>query len=67
MSFCCMCGGPVNFPDAHEDCVLCLGRAHAEAALEGSDCRAGEELPIKILHARLAIVRSGGLLASASM
>ncbi|RXN36722.1 tRNA-specific adenosine deaminase 1 [Labeo rohita] len=61
-----MCGGPVEFPDAHEDCVLCLGRAHAEAALEGSDCKACEDLPIKILRARLAAVRSGGPLDPAS-
>ncbi len=61
-----MCGGPVDFPDAHKNCVLCLGRAHAEVALEGSDCQACEELPIKILRARLAVVRSGGPLAPAS-
>ncbi|RXN06012.1 hypothetical protein ROHU_012493 [Labeo rohita] len=57
MSLCCMCGGPVDFPDAHEDCVLCLGRAHSEAALEGSDCKACEDLPIKILCARLSVAR----------
>ncbi|KAL1279903.1 hypothetical protein QQF64_014503 [Cirrhinus molitorella] len=44
MSLCRMCGGPVDFPGAHKDCVMCLGRAHAEAALEGSDCTACEEL-----------------------
>ncbi|KAL0188184.1 hypothetical protein M9458_015283, partial [Cirrhinus mrigala] len=66
MSLCRMCGRPVEFPDAHEDCVLCLGRAHAEAALEGSDCKACEDLPIKILRARLAAVRSGGPLDPAS-
>ncbi|KAL0146542.1 hypothetical protein M9458_058173 [Cirrhinus mrigala] len=66
MSLCRMCGGPVEFPDEHEDCVLCLGRAHAEAALEGSDCKACQDLPIKILSARLAAVRSGGPLDPAS-
>ncbi|KAF4117739.1 hypothetical protein G5714_002292 [Onychostoma macrolepis] len=66
MSLCCMCGGPVDFPDAHKDCVLCLGHAHAEAALEGSDCQACEELPIKILRARLAVVRSSSPPAPAS-
>lgn len=66
MSLCRMCGGPIDFPDAHEQCVLCLGRAHAEAAFEGSGCRACEELPIKILRARLAVTRNGGPVSPAS-
>ncbi len=66
MSLCRMCGWPVDFPNAHKDCVLCLGCAHAEAALKGSDCQACEELPIKILQARLAIARSCCPLAPAS-
>ncbi len=66
MSLCRMCGGPVDFPDAHKACVLCLGHPHAEAALEGSDCQACEELASKILQARLPIVRTGGRLAPAS-
>ncbi|KAF4099822.1 hypothetical protein G5714_019948 [Onychostoma macrolepis] len=59
MSLCRTFGGPTDFPDTHNDCVLCLGRAYAEAALEGSDCQACEELSIKILRARLAVVRRG--------
>lgn len=66
MSLCRMCGGPIEFPDAHEHCVLCLGRAHAEAAFEGSGCRACEKLPIKILRARLAVSCNGGLVSPAS-
>ncbi|KAL0199287.1 hypothetical protein M9458_007827, partial [Cirrhinus mrigala] len=34
---CCACGGPVELPDAHDAYVFCLGRAHAEAALDGND------------------------------
>ncbi|XDV32563.1 hypothetical protein PO909_003350 [Leuciscus waleckii] len=60
MSLCRMCGGPIEFPDAHEHCVQCLGRAHAEEAFGGSGCRACEELPIKILRARLAVTRNDG-------
>ena len=66
MSLCRMCGGPIEFPDAHEQCVQCLGRAHAEAAFGGSGCPACEEFPIKILRARLAVTRNDGLEPPAS-
>ncbi len=35
---CTLCSGPIEAPDTHEFCILCLGLAHVEAALNGSDC-----------------------------
>ncbi|KAL1270903.1 hypothetical protein QQF64_029919 [Cirrhinus molitorella] len=61
-----MCGGPIDFLDAHKDCVMFVGCAHAEAALEGSDCKACEELPMKILGLRLVIDHNGDTLGPAS-
>ncbi|KAF4109555.1 hypothetical protein G5714_008807 [Onychostoma macrolepis] len=37
--YCKTCVTPIEPPDQHEHCVACLGFAHAEAALEESDCR----------------------------
>ncbi|KAF4105451.1 hypothetical protein G5714_013113 [Onychostoma macrolepis] len=63
-----------QFPDAHApDAARCTqglctvsGPRPCRAALEGSDCQACEELPIKILRARLAVIRSGSPPAPAS-
>ncbi|KAF4116621.1 hypothetical protein G5714_004110 [Onychostoma macrolepis] len=52
---CCACGGPVELPDAHA-CVFCLGRAHAEAALDGPDCPSCEEMSVKTLRARISVI-----------
>ncbi len=35
---CKICVGPIEPPDQHYHCVACLGLAHAEAALDESDC-----------------------------
>ncbi|KAF4112579.1 hypothetical protein G5714_007374 [Onychostoma macrolepis] len=53
---CCACGGPVELPDAHDACVFCLGRAHAEAALDGPDFPSCEEMSVKTLRARISAV-----------
>ncbi|KAF4110036.1 hypothetical protein G5714_009288 [Onychostoma macrolepis] len=53
---CCACGGPVELPDAHDACVFCLGRAHAEAALDGPDCPSCEEMSVKTLRARISVI-----------
>ncbi|KAL0197791.1 hypothetical protein M9458_006331, partial [Cirrhinus mrigala] len=53
---CCACGGPVELPDAHDACVFCLGRAHAEAALDGPDCPFCEEMTVKTLRARVSVI-----------
>ncbi|KAF4113456.1 hypothetical protein G5714_006001 [Onychostoma macrolepis] len=53
---CCACEGPVELPDAHDACVFCLGRAHAEAALDGPDCPSCEEMLVKTLRARISVI-----------
>ncbi|KAF4103007.1 hypothetical protein G5714_015890 [Onychostoma macrolepis] len=40
---CTLCSGPIELADTHEFCILCLGLAHAEAALNGSSCLHCEE------------------------
>ncbi len=35
---CKICAGPIELLDHHLHCVACLGLAHAEAALDESDC-----------------------------
>ncbi len=37
-SVCKICAGPIEPLDQHLHCVACLGLAHAEAALDESDC-----------------------------
>ncbi len=37
-SVCKICAGPIEPMDHHLHCVACLGLAHAEAALDESDC-----------------------------
>ncbi len=46
----------MELPDAHNACVFCLGRAHTEAALDGPDCPACEEMTVKVLHARISVI-----------
>lgn len=35
---CNACGGPIQLPDWHEACILCLGCTHTEMALDGPGC-----------------------------
>lgn len=51
-----MCDMPIELPHTHDACVLCLGFAYAEVALGDCDCHVSEDLPIKTLHTRLAVV-----------
>ncbi len=37
-SVCKICAGPIEPLDQHLHCVTCLGLAHAEAALDESEC-----------------------------
>ncbi len=37
-SVCKICAGPIELLDHHLHCVACMGLAHAEAALDESDC-----------------------------
>ncbi len=45
--------GPIeNPPDNHDHCIACLGLAHAEAALEESDCAQCAHLLLRVLRTR---------------
>ncbi len=54
---CKICTGPIKPLDHHLHCVACLGLAHAEAALDESDCRHCADLPVRVLRARRNMVR----------
>ncbi len=36
--YCSSCRSPLHADDGHSECVSCLGKSHADAALAGSDC-----------------------------
>lgn len=46
----------MELPDAHDACVFCLGRAHVDAALDGSDCPCCEQMSVKTLRARISVI-----------
>ncbi len=53
-----ICMGPIeNPPDNHDHCIACLGLAHAEAALEESDCTQCADLPLRVLRTRRNVAR----------
>ncbi len=56
-SVCKICAGPIEPLDQHLHCVACLGLAHAEAALDESDCGHCADLPVRVLRARRDVVR----------
>ncbi len=57
-SYCRICAGPIeNPPDGHDHCIACLGLAHAEAALEESDCAQCADLPLRVLRTRRNVAR----------
>ncbi len=56
-SVCKICAGPIEPLDQHPHCVACLGLAHAEAALDESDCGHCADLPVRVLRARRDVVR----------
>ncbi|KAL0146508.1 hypothetical protein M9458_058139, partial [Cirrhinus mrigala] len=52
---CMLCSGPIEVLDTHKFCILCLGLAHAEAALAGSDCPHCEEFSLRTLKSRRSV------------
>ncbi len=56
-SYCRICAGPIVPPDSHDHCIACLGLAHAEAALEESDCAHCADLPMRVLRTRRNVAR----------
>ncbi|KAF4116924.1 hypothetical protein G5714_001477 [Onychostoma macrolepis] len=51
-NICTLCSGPIEAPDTHEFCILCLGLAHAEATLTRSGCSHCEKFSVRVLKAR---------------
>ncbi len=58
---CLSCAEPIKSSDGHESCVFCLGRAHTEAALGGSDCPHCGEMSLRTLRLHVAIVQGDEL------
>ncbi len=51
---CKMCRSPLHADDTHPECVSCLGKCHADAALSGTDCSHCESFSLASLHSRIA-------------
>ncbi len=45
---------PLHADDGHSECVSCLGKSHADAALAGSDCSHCESISLASLRSRIA-------------
>ncbi len=52
---------PIELYDGHESCVFCLGLAHAEAALGGSDCPHCGAMRLRTLMLHVAIIQGNEL------
>ncbi len=48
--YCGSCRGDLHADDGHSECVSCLGKAHADAALAGSDCSHCESISLASLR-----------------
>ncbi len=54
---CKICAGPIEPPDQHYHCVVCLGLAHGETTLDESNCGHCAGLPARVLRACRDMVR----------
>ncbi len=52
--YCGSCRGDLHADDGHSECVSCLGKSHADAALAGSDCSHCESISLASLRTRIA-------------
>ncbi len=52
--YCGSCRSPLHADDGHSECVSCLGKSHADAALAGSDCSHCESISLASLCSRIA-------------
>ncbi len=52
--FCHSCRALLHAADKHGECVPCLGAAHAETALTGTECHHCGDMSLSSLHSRLA-------------
>ncbi len=51
---CKTCRSPLHADDTHAECVSCLGKSHADAALSGADCSHCESISLASLRSRIA-------------
>ncbi len=51
--YCGLCRSPLHADDGHSECVSCLGKSHADAALAGSDCSHRENISLASLRSRI--------------
>ncbi len=52
--YCGSCRSPLHADDGHSECVSCLGKSHADAALTGSDCSHCESISLASLRTCIA-------------
>ncbi len=52
--YCGSCWSPLHADDGHSECVSCLRKSHADAALAGSDCSHCESISLASLRTRIA-------------
>ncbi len=52
--YCGSCRSPLHADDGHSECVSCLGKSHADAALAGSDYSHCESISLASLRSRIA-------------
>ncbi len=52
--YCGSCRSPLHADDGHSECVSCLGKSHADAALAGSDCSHCESISLASLRSQIA-------------
>ncbi len=52
--YCGSCRSPLHADDGHSECVSCLGKSHADAALAGSDCSHCESISLASLRSWIA-------------
>ncbi len=52
--YCGSCRSPLHADDGHSECVSCLGKSHADAALTGADCSHCETISLASLCSRIA-------------
>ncbi|KAF4104449.1 hypothetical protein G5714_015436 [Onychostoma macrolepis] len=58
---CSSCKGPLHESEGHDECIACLGVAHAEGALAGASCPYCEDINLGRLCSWIAFFHEGDL------